>query len=67
MPKIRGIKGFLNGSVVKKKICLPGFEILGLGRSPGIGKGNPLQCSCLENSMDTGACQTAVCGVAESM
>ena len=25
--------------------------ILGLGRSPGEGKGNPLQNSCLENSM----------------
>ena len=27
----------------------------GLGRSPGIGNGNPLQYSCLENSMDRGA------------
>ena len=26
--------------------------IPGLGRSPGEGNGNPLQCSCLENSMD---------------
>ena len=25
------------------------------GRSPGIGNGNPLQYSCLENSMDRGA------------
>ena len=24
-------------------------SILGLGRSPGGGHGNPLQCSCLEN------------------
>ena len=29
--------------------------ILGLGRSPGGGNGNPLQYSCLENSMDRGA------------
>ena len=29
--------------------------IPGLGRSPGIGNGNPLQYSCLENSMDRGA------------
>ena len=29
--------------------------IPGLGRSPGGGHGNPLQCSCLENSMDRGA------------
>ena len=28
--------------------------IPGSGRSPGIGNGNPLQCSCLENSMDRG-------------
>ena len=26
-----------------------------LGRSPGEGNGNPLQCSCLENPMDRGA------------
>ena len=30
--------------------------ILGSGRSPGEGNGNPLQYSCLENSMDRGAC-----------
>ena len=29
--------------------------IPGLGRSPGEGNGNPLQYSCLENSMDGGA------------
>ena len=33
-----------------------------LGRSPGEGNGNPLQYSCLENSMDRGAWQTAVWG-----
>ena len=27
-------------------------SILGTGRSPGEGNGNPLQSSCLENSMD---------------
>jgi len=27
----------------------------GLGRSPAVGNGNPLQYSCLENSMDKGA------------
>ena len=27
----------------------------GLGRSPGVGNGNSLQYSCLENSMDRGA------------
>ena len=30
-------------------------SILGLRRSPGGGKGNPLQYSCLENPMDRGA------------
>ena len=30
-------------------------SIPGLGRSPGEGNGNPLQYSCLENSMDEGA------------
>ena len=29
--------------------------IPGLGRSPGGGRGNPLQCSCLENPTDRGA------------
>ena len=29
--------------------------IPGLGRIPGKGNGNPLQYSCLENSMDRGA------------
>ena len=29
--------------------------IPGSGRSPGVGNGNPLQYSCLENSMDRGA------------
>ena len=36
------------------------------GRSPGEGKGNPLQYSGLENSMDRGAWQAAVSGAAKS-
>ena len=40
--------------------------IPGLGRSPGGGHGNPLQCSCLENPMDRGAWQTTLDGVAKS-
>ena len=39
--------------------------ILGLGRSPGEGNHNPLQYSCLENSMDRGAWQATVHGVAK--
>ena len=36
------------------------------GRSPGEGNDNPLQYSCLGNSMDRGAWQVTVYGVAES-
>ena len=50
-------QGFPGGSVVKN---LPAKqETVGSvpvwGRSPGEGNGNPLQYSCLENSMDRGA------------
>ena len=38
----------------------------GSGRSPGGGKGSPLQYSCLEKPMDRGAWRAAVHGVAES-
>ena len=40
--------------------------IPGSGRSPGEGNGNPLQYSCLENSMGGGAWWAAVHEVAES-
>ena len=40
-------------------------SIPGLGRSPGEGNGKPLQYPCLENSMDRGAWQAAVHGVAK--
>ena len=42
-------------------------SIPGLGRSPGEGNGNPLQYSCLENSMDGGAWWAIVHGVAKSL
>ena len=41
-------------------------SISGLGRSPGEGNGNPAQYSYLENSMDRGAWQATVHGVANS-
>ena len=41
-------------------------SVPGLGRSPGDGQLNPLQCSCLENPMDRGAWRAAVQAVAES-
>ena len=40
--------------------------ILELGRSPEGEHGNPLQYSCLENSMDQGGWQSTVHGVAKS-
>ena len=40
--------------------------ISGLERFPGEGNGNLLQYSCLENSVDIGAWQATVHGVAKS-
>ena len=40
--------------------------IAGLGKLPGIGNDNPLQYSCLENSMDRGAWQATAHGVTKS-
>ena len=42
-------------------------SIPGSGRSPGVGNGNPLQYSCLENSVDRGAWQAAVQEVATGL
>ena len=54
------------GSDGKESSCNAGDlgSIPGLGRSPGEGHGNPLQYSCVENSMDRGAWQATVHGVA---
>ena len=41
-------------------------SIPGWGRSPGEGNGNPLQYSCLENTMDGGAWWATVYGVTNS-
>ena len=62
--------GFPGGSVVKNPHASAGDTAdVGLiprsGRSPGEGKGNPLQCSCLEN-MDRGALWATVHGIAQS-
>ena len=48
--------GFPGGSVVKNPPADPAL-IPESGRSPGGGHGNPLQYSCLENPMDSGAWQ----------
>ena len=60
--------GFPGGSAGKESTCnardlgsIPRLE-----RSPGEGKGYPLQCSGLENSMDRGAWQATVHGVVKS-
>ena len=46
--------GFPGGADSKESACNTGDlgSIPGSGRSPGGGHGNPLQYSCLENSMD---------------
>ena len=48
---------FPDGSDSKESSCNAGDLglIPGLGRSPGGGRGNPLQYSCLETPMDRGA------------
>ena len=57
--------GFPGGSDGKVSAC-NGGSIPGSGRSPGEGNGNPLQYSCLENSMERGALEATVHGVAKS-
>ena len=58
----------LGGSDGKESTCNEGDlgSIPGLGRSPREGNGYALQYSCLENSMDRGAWQSMVHGVAKS-
>ena len=61
--------GFPGGSVIKN--LLANAEDIGSipdpGRSPGEGKGNPLQYSCLGNPMDRGAWQAIVHGVSKEL
>jgi len=70
-----GWQGYSSGSTYfpgssdsKESACNTGDMglILGLERSPGEGNGYPLQYSCLENSMDRGAWQATVHGIAKS-
>ena len=55
-------------ATVKKSPASAG-DVRGVGSIPGsrrslrVGNGNPLQYSCLENSMDRGAWQATVRGV----
>ena len=60
--------GFPGGTVVKNSSANAGdmSSIPGSGRFPGEGNSNPLQYSCLENSMDRGAWWAMVHGVTKS-
>ena len=60
--------GFPGGSDRKEFACNARNSDLipGSGRSPGEGNGNPVQYSCLENSMDRGLWQATVHGVTKS-
>ena len=57
--------GFPGNSGGKESACNAGDvgSIPGSGRSPGEGKGSPLQYSCLENPLDRGAWRATVHGV----
>ena len=60
--------GFLGSSAHEESACNardPGL-VPGWGRSPGEGKGYPLQYSGLENPMDRGAWWAMVHGVVKS-
>ena len=63
--------GFPGGALVKNPPANAGEArdaslIPGLGRSPGVGNDNPLQYSCMKNSMDRGACWAIVHEVTKS-
>ena len=63
--------GFPGGTVVKNPLASAGDardvgSIPGTGRSLRVGNGNPLQYSCLENSMNRGAWRATGHGAAES-
>ena len=65
---IYNIQWLPGSSDSKESACNAGDlgSIPGSGRSPGEAHGNPLQYSFLENSVDRGACQATVHGVAKS-
>ena len=62
------VEGFPGFSVVKNPPANAGDtgSIPGSERSPRVGVGSPLQYSCLENSMDRGACRAIDHGMAKS-
>jgi len=58
------IRVFSGVSLVKNLDCNADYmgSIPGLGKSPGEGNGNPLQCSCLGSSIDREAWQVQSVG-----
>ena len=57
----------LMSQTIKNLLARGLSSIPGSERSPGEGNGNPLQYSCLENSVDRGTWWATVHGVAESV
>ena len=57
-----------SGSFGKESACNTGDlgSIPGLGRSPGEGNSNPLQYSCLENTMGRGTWWATAHGITKS-
>ena len=64
-PVLWASKSFPGSSDSKESACNSG-DLNGLERSLGEGNGNPLQYSYMKNSMDRGAWQATVPGVAKS-
>ena len=62
-------KCFPGGTVIKDLSANSGDmgSIPGWGRSPGVGNGNSLQYSCLENCMDKGTRHATVCKVRKEL
>ena len=72
LSKTKYLGKILVDSLVAQRLkCLPAMwetwvRSLGWKDSPGEGNGNPLQYSCLENTVGGGAWQATVCGVGKS-
>ena len=67
--EVETLMDFPGNSVVKNPPANAGDvgSILGSGRSPGEGNGNPPQCSCLGIPMERGARQTTPHGLTKEL
>ena len=68
--KYQTLGGFPGGTAIKNSPANAGDtrkagSMLGSGKSPVVGNGNPLQSSCLGNPMERGAWRATVHGVAK--